>query len=238
MRLTLLGHFALSDGGEDRTPPPGVSAQALKLVACRGRRLHWEELVEALWPTAAPERGRTRLRNVLSRLRANAGAVLLRDGDLVVLAPDVVLDVEEFESRALRSLALLSENRPRALTLAREAVDHYGGELLPEERYTSWTVPARERLRRRFTTVVELLLADLRADGRGEEALALAERVLDVEPLVEEAYIAVAALLEDLGRRTEALRTVLRGLHSLAEVGLTPSPALLDAARRLGSARG
>src|SRR5690606_30315962 len=67
-RCRLLGRFEVRLGDRDVTPPPGVLASCVQLVALRGG-LHVDELLEDLWPGVEPTRGRTRLRNVLARIR-------------------------------------------------------------------------------------------------------------------------------------------------------------------------
>lgn len=236
MRIRLLGRFAVTQPGSDRTPR-GVPAQALKILACSGRSLHWEELAELLWPSVNPDDGRVRLRNVLSRLRAQAGPVVARRGDLLVIPSGVSIDAEEFEALARRALG--AQTTPEGLRLARQALEHYRGDLLPEERYAEWTLQPRERLRRRFRAMLEVLLADARAREDLEAVLLLLERALAVEPDDEELGLDVVEVLNELGRRAAALRLLERVEASLEERGLPISArwlALYQESRREGAA--
>lgn len=220
MRVRLLGRFSVTRPGEDRTPK-GKPAQVLKVLASSGRSLHWEQLVEALWPSSNAKNARVRLRNVLSRLRAQAGPVVVRRGDMVAIAPGVSIDAEEFEALARRALAAAgTADGPR---LARQAMEHYRGDLLPEDRYAEWTLEPRERLRRRFRALLDLVLADARARGDREEALLLLERALAVEPEDEHLGLDVVTLLIELGRQAAALRLLERIEASMETLGLPVS---------------
>lgn len=217
MRIRLLGRFSVTQPGKDRTPK-GVPAQALKVLASNGRSLHWEELVELLWPSSNAKHARVRLRNVLSRLRAQAGPVVVRRGDMLVIGSGVSIDAEEFEALARRALA--AAGTPDGPRLARQALEHYRGDLLPEDRYAEWTLEPRERLRRRFRALLDLVLADARARGDREEALLLLERALAVEPDDEQLALDVVTLLIELGRRAAAMRLLEQIEASLEAAGL------------------
>lgn len=236
MRVRTLGGFAVTDGERDVTPT-GLPAEALKLVAVHGGRLHWEEVAEALWPAAPPERGRTRLRNVLSRLRTETGDVVARRGVLVQLAPDVHVDAIAFDRAARDVLALAARDAAAATASARAVLDLYTGDLLPEDRYASWTAEPRERLRRRFLAILDLLVQDAHRNADPEAALLLLERAIEVEPDAEDPYLDAAELLAALGRRTASLRMVLRARRLAEEANLPPSKRCrsLEAALRSAS---
>jgi DNA-binding SARP family transcriptional activator len=236
MRIELLGHFAVLDDGRDVTPPLGHPSQLLKAVAVRGRRLHREEAVEVLWPSVSRRVGETRLRNVLSRLRAASGDVLAREGGLLVVPGWVRIDVEEFEADARRAVTLAPSDAAAAVEAAGRAVERYRGDLLPDDRYVQWTEAPRERLRRRFRAANALLVEDARRRGADEQALLLVERSLEVDPEAEEAYVEAAELLDRLGRRSGAIQVVQRGLAVMDELGVHPGPDLRSIARRLGLA--
>lgn len=237
MRVRLLGRFAVTRPGQDRTPT-GMPAQALKIVLCNGRAMHWEVVAESLWPSATPDQGRVRLRNVLSRLRARSGPVLVRRGGMLVVPPTVSVDAEEFEALARR--ALEADGGPEGLRLARQALEAYRGDLLPEDRYAEWSVEPRERLRRRFRALLELLLTDARRRDDLEAALLFLERALDVEPEDEELSLDTVEILIELGRRAAALRLLERVEAGLEAEGLPISArwvALYQQARQRAAER-
>ena len=217
MRIRLLGRFSVTRPGSDCTPS-GVPAQALKMLACSGRSLHWEELAELLWPSGSPRQGQVRLRNVLSRLRAQSGPVVVRREGMLVIPSGVSIDAEEFEALARRALS--SPVTDDGLRLARQALEHYRGDLLPEERYAEWSLQPRDRLRRRFRALLDLLLADARSREDHEEVLLLLERALAVDPDDEELGLDAVEVLLRLGRRSAALRLLERIEATLESSGL------------------
>jgi hypothetical protein len=105
-RVEVLGRWRVSHFGRTVELAPQV-ARLVKLVASMNGSVHIEEVLEALWPEATPERGRRRLRNVSARLTRSAGPVVVRRGELLVLAEGVSLDAALFQSRARRALSIL-----------------------------------------------------------------------------------------------------------------------------------
>ena len=93
--ITLLGSFSVRRYGEPVSLPLSLAAQGLKIVALH-EKIPVEELVELLWPDAAPGVGTRRLRNVLWRVRAASGELLERDDNFIRLAQDAMTDVGRF----------------------------------------------------------------------------------------------------------------------------------------------
>ena len=232
LELRLLGGFAVLRDEEPVAVPAGTGAQALKYVAVRGGRTTAEELVEALWPGAEPGRGRTRLRNVLARLREEV-ELLVRDGDELALPAGCVVDSARFLEE---STAALAGQGPEAEELARAAVQRYAGELLPADRYQDWTSGPRERLRARYLALLDRLAEAAAARGDVDEAMTWWERGLDVEPYDEDRYVAMATLLVRHGRSGPAHRVVRRAAAMLERLGVPPSVALAELAASTGAA--
>src|SRR5262245_36424778 len=110
----------------------------LAYLACHlGQRCPREALCELLWPEAAPEAGRARLRVALCSLRHQleppgvpAGAVLIADRCAASLNPAAVTsDVAEFEA-GLRLVERAPSPAAQAEALA-DALERYRGALLP-----------------------------------------------------------------------------------------------------------
>jgi DNA-binding SARP family transcriptional activator len=196
--------------------------------------MHAEELVEALWPDVEADKGRTRLRNVLGRVRRAAPDLLVRRGITVALGDSVEVDVVRFEDEASRALALVTADPASAERLARSAVDRYRGDLTPDLLYEPWAAAPRERLRQRYVALLDLLAGLAASRGALGEATVLLERALDAEPLDEERYLRAATLLAE--RRPVAARRFLdRARAAAAELGFPPSRRLVELERMLGT---
>jgi len=222
--ITLLGSFSVRRLGEPVSLPLSLAAQGLKIVALH-EKIPVEELVELLWPDAAPGVGTRRLRNVLWRVRAASGELLERDDNFIRLAPDAVTDVAQF--RQLAERAIRRDTPPEeAAQLAREALTLYRGELLPGDRYADWAAGYRESFARLHIQLLDLLLEEALAAQHHQEALALLDRLIDADPYEEHHYLRAAELLARSGNRRRALAMLERAERMLADLGVAPSRAV------------
>jgi DNA-binding SARP family transcriptional activator/predicted negative regulator of RcsB-dependent stress response len=182
VEVSLLGGFSLHVDG---SPVPfdawrsRRAADVVKVLALSpGHRLNREQVMEALWPGSGPEAAATNLRKALHFARRALGEdAIVNQAGTLELWPDaeVTTDVERFE--AVEEAA---------------AVPLYSGELLPDDRYESWTAEHRARLHRRYIDVL-----------RSAE---MWERLAVVDPTDEEAARALMREHLDAGRRREAMR--------------------------------
>src|SRR5450755_368302 len=151
IEVRLLGRFEVLV--DSRLVPADAWAQRraadlVKLLALApGRRMPRDGVLEMLWPKLGADAAAPNLHKAASYARDALGdrdAIVLRGG-VVALAPaaEVTIDVERFES-------------------GEDSV--YGGELLPDDLYETWTLGPRARLRERHLTA-------MRAQGRWEEVL-------------------------------------------------------------------
>jgi len=222
--LRLLGGFSLRIAGVDATPPKGNPASLVKLLALRST-MTADEVIDALWPDADMTTGRSRLRNTLNRLRARSGDVVVRTVDGLALADDVAVDVESFETTTQQAL---SGDAAERVGLARRAASLYRGELLPGDRYEDWAAAARERLRRRYLALVDLLAADAEARGDVDEAVRQLEIAIGIEPLDDARSVRAARLLLAQGRRAGARELADRAAAAAAELGVAVSGDLRE----------
>ncbi len=235
LTLSLLGGFELRQGGRVLAAPAGKPALAIRAVAALGGRVHAEELAELLWPEAAPEAQRNRMRNLLSRARSSAGPLLVRSGSDVALPPGAAVDAAAFEADARAALALVSSGEPsRAAVVARAALGRYRGDLLPGDRYEPWAAVPREQLRMFHLELLDLVAGDAERRLEVDEAVRFLQRAIDVEPHDEARYVRLARLLASQGRVGSARATLRRAHAALAELGLEPSAALVEQERALG----
>ena len=214
IELRLLGGFEATVDGVPVAPEQWTRRQAASLVKvlalAPGRRLHREQVIEALWPRASVEAAGPRLHKAAHYARralGGDGSALLLRNDMVALLPDsdVRVDVDEFRERAGHAIEL---GTPEAANLA---LAEYDGQLLPDDLYESWAEDARDVVR---MTRVELLRQAERWDD------VLAEDATD-----EAAHLALINGHADRGDVRAALRQFERLDHALVrELGTTPSP--------------
>jgi DNA-binding SARP family transcriptional activator len=224
--ISVLGGFSVHRFGQPVSLPLSLAAQGLKIVTIH-QRIPVDELVELLWPEAGPGVGTRRLRNVLWRVRAASGELLVRDDNFIRLADDAVTDIAQF--RRLTEQALDRETEPEtAARMARDALVLYRGELLPGDRYADWAAGVRESLARGHIQLLDLLLNDALAHQHVQEALALLERLIEADPYEEHHYVQAAELQVETGNRRRALYTLDRAQRTLSELGVPPSRGLLQ----------
>jgi DNA-binding SARP family transcriptional activator/pimeloyl-ACP methyl ester carboxylesterase len=219
VEIRLLGRFEVAVEG--RAVPPGAwtrrhAAALVKLLALApDRRLHREQVMDALWPDVDSDTAATRLHKAAhyarKALAADDAVVLARA--MVMLLPDaeVAIDVATFEVAA-------REGR------IEEALACHTGDLLPEDPYEQWAFVPRERVRLCHRQV-------LRAAQRWDE-------LVQLDPTDEGAHVGRIAQLLEVGDAAGARRqfaALERALHD--ELGIGPSSealALYERAHRDG----
>jgi DNA-binding SARP family transcriptional activator/predicted negative regulator of RcsB-dependent stress response len=212
VRIRLLGGFEVARDGLRVPAEAWVRRQAHQLVAllalARDRRMHREQVAEALWPGLAWDVAGPRLHKAAHYARralGDPGAVVLRH-ELVSLYPerdDVEVDVREFTRAATRALQSGDE------TLATEALTWYAGPLLPEDPYEPWTEDPRRAARAQQLDLLRLL-------GRWDDVLA-------EDPADEEAHLALARARAAAGDPRGALLQLERLEQALhGELGASP----------------
>ncbi len=229
LRVVLLGSFAVVNGVELTTPSPGNPATLVKLLALRGTQTT-EQAIDALWPNVDVATGRSRLRNLLNRLRGQSGEVVVRNGEALELAPGVTTDVTQFEAGVRAAFdAPVSERAG----LARLALGAYAGDLLPGDAYEDWAAGPRERLRRRYLSLVDIVATESFDHGDVDEGIRLLDLGIEREPLEERRYLVGARALLAAGRRTAARELVYRAAGALDELGLPLCAELAEIGRSL-----
>jgi DNA-binding SARP family transcriptional activator len=210
----LLGGFRVVVGGTavpDDAWRHRRGADLVKLLTLApGRRLHREQVMDALWPDLPVEASAANLRKATHFARRALGwqQSIGTDADMLALLPgaEVHSDVERFEDAAGEALRR-GEERACA-----KAARLYGGELLPEDRYAPWSEEPRARLRLRYLQV-------LKAGRRWE-------RVLEIDGADEDAHRALIQDALQAGDRGAAIRQFERLRQRLrADLGVGPDPA-------------
>ncbi|MCA1475731.1 MULTISPECIES: BTAD domain-containing putative transcriptional regulator [Bradyrhizobium] len=191
--------------GESVLIPSRKAATLLGYVALSSpRAISRGKLATLLWDGHFGDRARASLRQALLTLRRElprCSDVILADRDDIRICPNSIsTDVGEFER-------LLTGGDPERL--ARAAV-LYRGDLLEGIGSTScqfeaWLSAERQRLR---TQAMRALAGLLDSGGREhmDIAIALALRILAIDPLQEEIHRILMRCYAQQGRRTDALR--------------------------------
>ena len=227
VELTLLGGFAVQVDGHAVDPSHWRRRPAAHLVALLAlapdRRLHREQVIEALWPDATLAEAAPRLHKAVHFARRALGADAVTTGrDVLRLLPerDVAVDVVEFEAAAT---AALTSGTPTAIAAA---LGRHTGELLPDDRYEPWTEARRAH-------VGHLHRQLLRAAGRWADLVA-------IEPTDEAAHVALVRSHVERGDRAAALAQYDRLAAILAdELGIAAGPGCRRRSiRRRGAAHG
>ncbi len=226
VRVRMLGGFEVAVDLVPVAPEAWArrhAASLVKLLALtRDRRLHREQVIEALWPGLPVDAAGPRLHKAAHYARRALGdepdALLLRN-DLVSLLPAVEVSVDVHELHRLGAQALADGSAEAA----EAALDLHRGPLLPDDLYEPWTEEAREAVR--------LLHLDLlRQAGRWED-------LLREEPADEQAHLALVRAGADRGDVRGALRQFERMDQALRqELGTTPSPEAQQLRARLEEA--
>jgi DNA-binding SARP family transcriptional activator/predicted negative regulator of RcsB-dependent stress response len=212
VQVRVLGGFGVVRDGVPVSADAWGRRQAAQLVQLlslsRDRRLHREQVIDALWPGLSWETAAPRLHKAAHYARRALGdqdAVVLRH-EVVSLFPDrgdVEVDLREFARAAAQ--ALQAEDR----VLAAEAVGRYAGPLLPHDLYEPWTEEARRTARQQHLDLLRLL-------GRWDDVLA-------EEPADEDAHLALARARAGAGDLRGALVQLERLEQALQrELGASP----------------
>jgi DNA-binding SARP family transcriptional activator len=180
----------------------------LKLLALTpGHRLHREQAFETLWPERDPAAAANNLRQALFTARRaldscgddGARRLGMSHEVLTLETRGLRIDVDEFEQAAQRA------ERIRSLDGYRAALDLYGGDLLPEDRFEAWTSVRRQSLRDRHLSLLIGIAALHEQEGDYAEAVTALQVALGQEPLHEEAHRQLMSVYVRSGRRQRAL---------------------------------
>ncbi len=212
--LTLLGRPQVEHEGVTAALHAERRCQLLVLLALRRSWVPRAELAELFWPGHRRELAAANLRKALHHARALPWAAALEtQGGAVRMTVDTdMLGLD----RAVREGRIA------------DALEHCRGELLDgmddgaSQAWTDWLDSERALHARRVHELTRARLAQL--EGRTEPCIALARRMLDADPLDEDAVVALLGAQSELGQ-WEAQREAYRSyeLRLEEELGIEPS---------------
>ncbi|MGW1840644.1 BTAD domain-containing putative transcriptional regulator [Streptomyces sp. NPDC002067] len=238
MEFRLLG--AVSVVTEVGDLPLGPAKRRSLLAALLLRSNHpvpVEALTDALWDQEPPPRARSVIQGHVSRLRSlmsDAGAgmygvELVTQGAAYVLRmPESLLDAHRFEE--LVALARGQRAAGDAVAMYQEALALWQGPALTGAYRSAPLQSAAHALEELRLTTVELLAEAYGQLGEYARAAALLRAEAAAQPLRESLSAALIRVLQQAGRRSEALDWFHRTRRLLAEeLGVDPGRELADA---------
>ena len=198
----------------------------LRLLAISaGRPVRSSHLIEELWPTATPERGRGSLRTAASQVRRTVGAeCLLRHPEGLVLV-DARVDVVDFLAHVRDVNRAARGDRPaEAVAIAARAETLYAGDFHASDDDSPWARGERRRLRAARQGMLAEAARCALLVGRHREALDLGTLAVALDPLSEGAHRSLMRAHAEVGEVGSALR-VFESFRALLaeELGADPS---------------
>jgi DNA-binding SARP family transcriptional activator len=205
LRSYLFGQLLLAN---DSVPLPRLATQKasslLGYLLMSADHLYTREyLGELFWPNRPSDNARRSLNTALWQIRQmlkqggfDPARFLEASGTTVRWSPTETawLDVAEFESA---SHAAATESLERAVSL-------YRGPFL-EGLYDNWCIEERYRLEEEYLEALSRLAQLYRSEREFSQALDCARRILEIDPLREDACRAAMEALFQLGQRSAAL---------------------------------
>jgi DNA-binding SARP family transcriptional activator len=226
-------------GVELRTGLRSKAREVLAFLLIHPDGVTTDELVEAIWPDADPERGTQRFRTTLGNLRSTLKLASGRPDIAVVewTGSHYRIQADLFDCDLWRLEAALHDaataDDPMAQTIALErALATRQGDLL-EGNGAIWIQAPREDFRRRALNAL-VQLAELRQqNGNPASAIAALEQAITIDPYGEDLYRKLMRLHADLGRPDAIQRTLERLQARLEELDVDPDEATTELAHQL-----
>jgi DNA-binding SARP family transcriptional activator/predicted ATPase len=237
LTITVLGGLNIQLAGTSTPlsfPTRKSKAFIAYLAVSPGMLRSREHLAVTFWDRSAEEQARASLRQTLSSLRRTLPAThpfISADSDTVWL------DTQAVEVDALRFEQLFSESSTESLE---HAVALYRGELLSgfslrEEHFEHWMSAERRRLHECAVQVFSELVGRYARADRVDRGIAIAERLLVLDPLLEWAHSALMRLYSRAGRREAAIRQYQECTRILSrELGIAPAEETRRLATEIG----
>jgi DNA-binding SARP family transcriptional activator len=201
------------------------------LLLSRGHAVPKDRLADLLWGELLPQNVSGALETYVSVLRRhlcpegrNGHTVIVTEPEAYRLAADLVnVDLDRFDA-LLADAANANGNSPRSYL--ETAVELARGDVLEDEPYADWALPARELYQeRRLRALTDAGEAALR-EADYEAALAHAAAAIQLDSVNEPAYRTMMLAYNALDRPQDAIRTFERCRRELERVlDATPSRA-------------
>ncbi|MCF8037383.1 MAG: bacterial transcriptional activator domain-containing protein [Desulfobacteraceae bacterium] len=234
IRVYTLGRFAVIKDGNPLSFPKKSREKPLTLlktiIALGGRDVNENHILDLLWPEADGDAAHGAFKTNLHRLRRLFGyhEAIQRSGSKITLDSRYCwVDAWVFErmlSRADKAWqsAANEKDLQKAADLTQNALEYYKGLLFQSEE--DMAISHREYLHHRFIQAIEQLGNYRQERKELEKAIALYEKGLKIDELVEPFYRGLMVCKHRLGRRARAWNAYNRCKKVLAE-NLNTSPS-------------
>lgn len=229
VKIRTLGRFeififdvALVFSGKEQKKP----LELLKaLIACGGRDVPRELLIDALWPDADGDLALKSFETTLGRLRRLLGC----DGSLIYRAR--LLSINPIhcwvDTQALDLIldGIGSASNEQIASSNEKAIELYQGPFLPADTALPWSISCRETLKNRVLRCILNLGCHREQAKAWELAADCFTQGIEIDPLAEEFYRRLMVCQQRLGNHADAVRTYQRCRTLLWEgLAIKPSP--------------
>jgi predicted ATPase/DNA-binding SARP family transcriptional activator len=228
IRVRALGPLEIRQG--DTTLDIGSQREILLFLLCHPNGSTKEQIGAALWPDADPAKLRNNFHVTVHRLRKTLGGSewVIVHGDTYLLKPGIEFDATTFERDA--NAALRARD---AVRLAR-AVALYRGPFFENGTAGDWHLDVRDRLREVYAKALTALARMRAASGDLDAATDTWERLVQHDPLDEEAARNLMTALAERGDTAGASRVYRRLTETLRrDLDAEPEPETLALARKM-----
>jgi DNA-binding SARP family transcriptional activator len=237
LRIYLAGNVALERGDvlvpESRFPGGQGRLAFAVLVAERSDALPTEHIADILWDGAPPDSWDVALRAIVSKLRR---VLTVTGADVTIqhafgsyqlrLPPAAWVDIEAAAAAAHDAEVALHSGDLVAANGAALVANAIARRPLLEGADGEWVRQQRARFRAIRVRALSSRAEIARLNGDHAGAIGDAERVIALEPYLEQAYVTLMRAQVGAGNNAQALATYERLLSTLAaELGASPSPA-------------
>jgi LuxR family transcriptional regulator, maltose regulon positive regulatory protein len=237
LRIYTLGRFKIIRGGNpDEVLQFSGKVQKrpldiLKvLIAGGGGEVPEEHIVDCLWPDAYGDAAHSAFTTTLSRLRrllGVEGAIRFQGGGVSLDPEHLWVDALAFErilAQLDKKIATSENDLESVLRLAAKAAGLYVQCFLPADEGQFWTISFRERLRSKFSRLINLIGGLLEKAGQWEKAMQYYHKGLDIDDLSEDFCQRLMACCHQLGRYPNAIEIYKRYRKLLSvKMGIEPS---------------
>jgi len=238
--VRLFGRLSITFAGKKLPVFPGRKKEMILayLLYHHGQVFHREQLMEKFWPDCEPSSARNSLNVTIHAIRSYLSSFCSPDNEFLIFQresyqwnPDLYLvtDVQIF--REIWKGRHRTEEVDNVQADLRKAYELYQGDLLQNLPYAEWCQEEREHLREIFIQICDRLSQIHFEREEFRLAIPYCERMLEIDPCLEEAYRMLMVCYARGGKRNLAIRQFEKCKRTLhRELSIEPSQLTRDTA--------